>query len=379
MKHNTMGMDAEKDTPGRDIADEGDPAPAHGMHRGRQDVGGMSTSGAAGLSKTMLAADVGGTHARIGLVTVHRDPAQQPVAQVYHSYRCADWAGLGEVIEDFLVQHVHDRRVVSHCALAVAGYVRGDELVAENLRWPVTISKLRERLRFRQLDIVNDFEALACATQFVHHDDAFDVVAAAGSSGPTVVIGPGTGLGCAALVPVAGRRVVVPSEAGHIALAPGSEREWKALRRLARGRDYLHTGHVLSGPGLLNLYRALAEIDGASTVHTQPAAISAAALRGDDPLAQATLAMFCALLGSFAGDLAVIFKASAGVYLAGGILPAIRDFLLTSDFRARFLNKGLMRPFLTGVPVRLIEHGQLGVLGAAALVADGTRDRHASA
>lgn len=379
MKQSTMAMDTEKDSPGRDIVDEGGPALARGVHHNRQDMDRMSKSGATAFSKTMLAADVGGTHARIGLVAGHRDPAQQPAAQVYHSYRCADWAGLGEIIEDFLVNHVHDRHVVAQCALAVAGYVRGDELVAENLRWPVTISKLRERLHFDQLDIVNDFEALACATQFVHRDDAFDVVAAAGCSGPTVVIGPGTGLGCAALVPVAGRRVVVPSEAGHIALAPGSEREWKALRRLARGRDYLHTGHVLSGPGLLNLYRALAEIEGTTAVHAQPAAISAAALRGDDPLAHATLAMFCALLGSFAGDLAVIFKASAGVYLAGGILPAIRDFLLASDFRARFLNKGLMRPFLTGVPVRLIEHGQLGVLGAAALVAGGARHHNASA
>ncbi|MGH8184711.1 MAG: glucokinase [Rhodanobacteraceae bacterium] len=339
----------------------------------------MSSTSPSSFPETMLAADVGGTHARIGLVATRQSSTQQLATLAYHSYRCADWAGLGEILEDFLDHHVRDRHAVAHCALAVAGYLRNDELIAENLRWPVKISALRERLHFKRLDIVNDFEALACATQFVHHDDAVDVIAATGSAGPTVVVGPGTGLGCAALVPVDGRRVVVPSEAGHIALAPGSEREIEALRRLGHGRDYVHTGHVLSGPGLLNLYRALAEIDGATAAYAEPAAISAAALRGDDPLARETLEMFCALLGSFAGDLAVVFKAGAGVYLAGGILPSIRDFLLASDFRARFLNKGLMHPFLTGVPVRLIEHGQLGVLGAAALVAGGTHHRAASA
>jgi glucokinase len=80
--------------------------------------------------------------------------------------------------------------------------------------------------------------------------------------------------------------------------------------------------------------------------------------------------MFCAMLGSFAGDLAVTFKAGGGVYLAGGILPYIRDFLLASEFRTRFFNKGVMREFLTAVPVRLIEHGQLGVFGAAATEMD---------
>lgn len=319
-------------------------------------------------SAALLAADVGGTHARLGLVAARSDIAQPPTILACHTYRCANWPGLPEILEDFLVRHVDGRRSVTRCALAVAGYVRNDELVAENLRWPVRISTLRERFHFEQLDIVNDFEALACATQFVGREDAIDVVSASGSQGPTVVVGPGTGLGCAALVPLDGRAVVVPSEAGHIALAPGTGREVEVLKRLGRDRAYVHTGHVLSGPGLLNLYRALAEIDAKAIVHQEPAQVSAAAVRGDDPLAHAALSMFCAMLGSFAGDLAVTFKASAGVYLAGGILPSIRDFLSASDFRARFHNKGLMRPFLAGVPVRLIEHGQLGVLGAAALV-----------
>lgn len=315
----------------------------------------------------VLAADVGGTHARIGLLRA--DAARTPPVGVlaWHVYECAQWPGLAEILEDFLARHAGARRGIARCALAVAGYLRGDELVAENLRWPIRISELRTRLRLDHLDIVNDFEALACATRFLSPSDCIGVMDAAGGPGPTVVVGPGTGLGCAVLLPNGRDVIVMPSEAGHVTLAPGNDREIEVLRRLGRDRAYVHTGHVLSGPGLVNLYRALAEIEGASAVHVEPKQVSTAALKGDDPLAREALAMLCALLGSFVGDLAIVFKAGGGVYLAGGILPSISDFLLASAFRSRFLNKGVMHEFLAGVPVRLIEHGQLGVIGAAAM------------
>ncbi|HKU78425.1 MAG TPA: glucokinase [Rhodanobacteraceae bacterium] len=315
----------------------------------------------------VLAADVGGTHARIGLLQT-RPGAQPPLDMLAsHVYECAKWPGLGEILQDFVGHHANHRRGIARCALAVAGYLRGDELVAENLRWPVRISELRAHLKLDRLDIVNDFEALACGTRFLSRSESIAVINANGTTGPTVVVGPGTGLGCAVLLPNGDAPIVMPSEAGHVALAPGNEREMEVLRRLGRDRAYVHTGHALSGPGLANLYRALADIEGVAAIHAEPAAISAAAIAGDDPIACEALSMFCAMLGSFAGDLAIMFKAGGGVYLAGGILPFVRDFLLASDFRARFLNKGVMRPFLANVPVRLIEHGQLGVFGAAAM------------
>ena len=327
---------------------------------------------AAGDAAIVLAADVGGTHARIGLLQAN-PRAQPPLAMLArHVYECSKWPGLGEILEDFLARHANHRGGIARCALAMAGYLRGDEVVSENLRWPVRISELRARLELDRLDIVNDFEALACGTRFLSRSDSIAMIDAQGTSGPTVVVGPGTGLGCAVLLPNGGGSIVMPSEAGHVALAPGNEREIEVLRRLGRDRAYVHTGHLLSGPGLVNLYRALADIDGIETLHAEPAAVSAAAVQRDDPLAREALSMFCAMLGSFAGDLAVIFKAGGGVYLAGGILPYIRDFLLASDFRARFLNKGVMRPFLANVPVRLIEHGQLGVFGAAAMEIEAT-------
>lgn len=317
--------------------------------------------------RVMLAADVGGTHARVGLTAVPAAGAA-PRTLAHARYLCADWPGLAEILVDFVARH-SGGRTIDAAALAVAGYVRDGELVAENLRWPVRLVELRDRLGLAQLSVVNDFEALAFATQYLSEYESLAVIEAPIAAGPVAVVGPGTGLGCALLLPGDTSAIVLPSEGGHVALAPGDEREMDLLRLLSRGRDYVHTGYVLSGPGLVNLYRALGELDGLPAVHAKPEQISAAALSGNDPLALETLRVFCAMLGGFVGDLAVLFKASGGVYLAGGILPQLRDFLPRSEFRERFFNKGVMREFLAGIPVRLIEHGQLGLLGAAGLLA----------
>lgn len=316
--------------------------------------------------RIMLAADVGGTHARVGLVD-GAAPAGVPGIVAYERYAGADWPGLAEILADFLARY--PGHAVSEASIAVAGYVRDGELVAENLRWPVRLAELRERLGLRHLRVVNDFEALAYATQFLKDHESLAVIDAPRAAGPVAVVGPGTGLGCALLLPGAQGATVLPSEGGHVALAPGNERELALLRLLSRGRDYVHTGHVLSGPGLVNLYCALGELDGMPIVHAEPERITAAALEGEDRLALETLRVFCAMLGGFVGDLAVLFKASGGVFLAGGILPQLSEFLPRSEFRERFFNKGVMREFLAGVPVRLIEHGRLGVLGAAGLQA----------
>lgn len=313
----------------------------------------------------ILAADVGGTHARVGLLQQRRGGLPPVELLAWQVYECADWPGLAEILEDFLAAHACPPQAIARCAVAAAGYLRDGKVIAENLHWPIVTRALRDRLHLPRLDVVNDFEALACATHYLPASAGTTVIDATGGAGPLVVVGPGTGLGCAVVVPRGDGSSVLPTEAGHIALAPGNEREIEVLRRLGRDRDYVHTGYVLSGPGLLILYRALAEIDGIAAVHVAPRQVSHAAISGHDALATEALAMFCAMLGSFAGDVAIMFKASAGVYLAGGILPSFRDFLLASGFRARFLNKGVMRTFLASVPVRLIEHGSLGVAGAA--------------
>ncbi|URL60212.1 glucokinase [Luteibacter flocculans] len=319
-----------------------------------------------------LAADVGGTHARIGLV--RRSPGTSAIEVLrYERYACAEWPSLTAALRDF-VSRLDGQVAIEHCAVACAGYVLGDAVVNDNLPWPVSIGDIRHSLGLTGLAVVNDFEAVTYACQFLHDHETTPIIETdtPKTVGPIIVMGPGTGLGSAVLLPGKPHATVLPTEAGQISLAPGNEREVAILGELARGRDYVSYETALSGPGLVNLYRALSTLRGTAATLHEPAAVSAAALDGSDATASEALDVFCGLLGSFVGDLAMLYGARGGVYLAGGILPQIRERLLASSFATRFFNKGVMRAFLKQVPVRLMDHGQLGVIGAAGLYLHGS-------
>lgn len=323
-------------------------------------------------AEAFIAADVGGTHARIGLV--RPNPAGNAFDVLrYERYTCAEWPSLTAVLQDF-VARLDGQFPIAHCAVASAGYVLGDAIVNENLPWAVSIGDIRDSLSLNGLRVVNDFEAVAYACQFLGDRDTTPVIqtTAAPASGPILVMGPGTGLGSAVLLPGTPHATVLPTEAGQISLAPGNAREVAILGELARGRDYVSYETALSGPGLVNLYNAISILRGTTPVLAEPAAVSTAALAGSDPAAVEALDVFCGLLGSFTGDLAMLYGARGGVYLAGGILPQVRDHLIASCFAERFFNKGVMRAFLQHVPVRLMDHGQLGVIGAAGLYLHGS-------
>jgi len=318
-----------------------------------------------------LAADVGGTHARIGLVAA-TDDRRHPVRVLhYQRYQCAAWPSLTDVLRDFVAQLPDvvpaQAQAPVACAVACAGYVLGDAIVNENLPWAVSIGDIRQTLGINRLAVINDFEAVAYATQFIAPDDTRSIIETTRppADGPVLVAGPGTGLGSAVLMPGEPRAHVLATEAGQISLAPGTERERQVLQLLASERDYVSYEDALSGPGLLKLYRVLCVLNQASPTLTAPAEVTAAALARSDANALEALDMFCGLLGSFVGDLVMLYGARGGVYLAGGILPQIHAFLKSSTFAARYFNKGVMRAYLEQVPVRLIEHGQLGVMGAA--------------
>jgi len=319
-----------------------------------------------------LAADVGGTHARIGLVRRAAGSAAIDVLR-YERYACAEWPSLTAVLRDFVGQLDGDT-AIEHCAVASAGYVLGDAIVNENLPWPVSIGDIRQSLGLSGLAVVNDFEAVAYACQFLQSHETTPIIAtdAAPAEGPILVMGPGTGLGSAVLLPGKPHCTVLPTEAGQISLAPGNEREVAILAELGRGRDYVSYETALSGPGLVNLYRAISTLRGTAATLSEPAEVTGAALEGGDAAATEALDVFCGLLGSFVGDLAMLYGARGGVYLAGGILPQVRERLIASSFATRFFNKGVMRAFLQQVPVRLMDHGQLGVIGAAGLYLHGS-------
>lgn len=310
-----------------------------------------------------LAADVGGTHVRVARVQASTDPAHPVQVLEYRKFRNAEYPGLSAILETFLAGGPRP----ANCVVATAGVAREDgTVITANVPWPLSARRIEQDVGLDHVFIVNDFEAVAYAAAQV---DASGVLQLTGPAtaprGPTLVVGPGTGLGAAVWIPTPHGPVVLATEAGQPTLAVSTELEMAIVRQMQREHAHVSVEHALSGPGLMNLYRALCALNDQTPTLASPDAITAAAMANTDALARESLQVFCGLLGSTIGDMALQYGASGGVYLAGGILPQIREFLLNSSFVARYLNKGPMREALERIPVKVVEHGQLGVIGAA--------------
>ena len=317
---------------------------------------------AAGLR--FVAADVGGTNARVALVQA--DAAGRIEILDYRRYPCASHPGLGAILADFVAAHADaGTAALERMAIASAGVVLDGEVINSNLPWRISLRDLRETLGLRELHVINDFAAAAHGVQRLAPADSRLLTPGVETSeaGPVLVVGPGTGLGAAICIPHPSGTVVVPTEAGMTAFAPGTEREVEILRWMQQRGRHVPTEHLLSGPGLVNLHDAICALGGRQPSLRAPAAISDAA-RAGDPAAREAVDVFCALLGSVIGDLALVAGARA-VFVAGGIVPQLLDFLPHGDFRARLVDKGAMRPVLERMPVRLVENERLGAIGAA--------------
>lgn len=305
-----------------------------------------------------LATDVGGTHARLALVQRTDDGTIEILD--HHKYACADFASLTDIVADFLAE----RGPVNDAAIGCAGMRRDDLVISINLPWPVSLSELRN-LGIARVAAVNDFVAVAHAVQCMNSDNSVLLTGpATAMPGPMLVIGPGTGLGAAFRVPNGNQTVVLPSEAGQVAFAPGNARELAVLAKMLESRTHVSNEHIVSGPGLLKLYNTLCALDGVTPRQPTPAAVVDAARAGQEGQAIEAARIFCDVLGSVLGDLVMVGGATS-VYIAGGIMPKMRDFIEGSAFRARFANKGVMRTMLEQVPVWLIDHPHKGVIGAA--------------
>ncbi|WIG55051.1 MAG: putative N-acetylglucosamine kinase, glucokinase-like [Rhodanobacteraceae bacterium] len=316
-----------------------------------------------GFVQPFLAADVGGTHARLALVRASPADPRDLELTACRKLACGDYASLVDLLRAFLKAEA--ARPIAHCVLACAGQVIGDEVIHDNLAWPINVDAVQAALGFDELFVLNDFEALGYALADAERLHARllcgpDVAA----PGPKLVVGPGTGLGAAVCLPNAAG-FVMATEAGQMDFAAQTLREREVLACLAPDGGYVPCERVLSGPGLLTLYRTLCVLNGASPWLGTPEAVTGAARQRTDASAAEAVDLFCAALGSFVGNLAMDFMARGGVYLAGGFLSAMFDLLQRSQFATRFLHGRSIRIFLERVPVRVMEHGRQGVLGAA--------------
>lgn len=311
----------------------------------------------------LIVADVGGTYARVALV--HAARGRAPEILDFHRHPCAEYPSLAAILRDFA-----DRQGMSgrpqRAVVAIAGLLEGDTLVNSNLAWPVSLENTRLTAGLEELTLINDFEAVAHAMPYL---DPATLSPLSGDAAhcfqwPALVLGPGTGLG-AALRFEGGARPVLASEVGHSALAAGNALELEILRLLMARWPHVDNERVLSGSGLMNLYPCLCEIRGVAPRWSTTEQLIAAAQAGEDALAVECIEVFCGWLGSLVGDLAIAFGAKS-VYLAGGISGHIDEFLRRGAFQARYVNKGVLSGVLRHTPVWRVDHGQLGVIGAAA-------------
>ena len=316
---------------------------------------------------TALLADIGGTNARFALT----DPdAGTLVLREQQSLPAAEFASLQHAAEHYLASvGVRPRQA----SIAVACPVSGDEVRLTNRAWAFSQVELKRALGLDQLKVINDFGAVAHAVPALGTDDR---VLLHGSDelpprGPITVLGPGTGLGVALLVgdAQAGWRVV-ETEGGHVSFAPQGEEELAISRWISARYGRCSNERLLCGAGIAQIDAALAAGDDLSVPPDwakqlrDPAEIVAAALDGHDLNARRTLARFCAVLGSVAGDAALIHGART-VMIAGGIVPRFVPFLKSSAFRERFLAKGRFAAYLESVSIQVVTHPQPGLLGAA--------------
>ncbi len=311
-----------------------------------------------------LAADIGGTHGRVALMCASAKDAGHVDTLAYRVFACAAFPTLTKLLEAFVDAEV--RVPVKHCVLACAGQVLGDEVLNDNLPWPIHLSTLRDALGLDEVAVLNDFEALGYALDGPLAEGGRHLCGPlAPSGGPTLVIGPGTGLGASVHVPGVDGGFVLTTEAGQMDYAPNSLREREILAHIAPEGGYVAFEHIVSGPGLLTIYAALCALGGEAPQLTTPEAVTTAAMALADARAVEAVEIFCASLGSFTGNLAMAFMATGGIYLAGGFLSSIFGLLERSAFEQRFLHGRSARPLLSQVPVWVTEHGLHGVQGAA--------------
>ena len=322
-----------------------------------------------------LAVDLGGTHVRFQLLEAGSRPTPVEVIEA------SEVASFEHALERWR-ERSGVRGRLDAIGIAAAGPVSGDRAHVTNLDWTLDARAIERECSVRRCLLLNDVAAIAWALpslsgRSLRRLDTDDSDPGAGETGREsradkphrsavrAVIAPGTGLGISGLVPTGvGDFVVIEGEGGHRTLAAQGPREWAVVSALSHRFGHASAERALSGPGIEAIWRALADIDGLRRDHDRPAAeIAGDAHAGADPIAEETIAMFTALLGSVAGDVALTLGARGGVYIAGGIVPDWGERFDSAGFINRFRAKGRLRDYLSTIPIHVVTHPFPGLVG----------------
>jgi glucokinase len=308
------------------------------------------------MPERVLLGDIGGTNARFAFVDGAR---LGPTASV----EVKDYPRFDQAVVAFLGR-AGARTPVAGAVLAVAGAVEKDHASITNSPWVIDAAELRSVFGFEHVRIINDFEAIAWSLPHLAATDLFPIGGGERvAEAPAVVLGPGTGLGLACFVPRADESIVISTEGGHVTLPGISPREDAVIAHLRDRFDHVSAERAVSGPGLANLYEALGAVSGVAVPARSGVEITDAALNGSCIFSREALDMFCAMLGTVAGNAALTFGARGGIYIGGCIAPRITEYLARSQFRTRFEAKGRFRTYVAAISSSVIVHPEPAFIG----------------
>jgi glucokinase len=316
----------------------------------------------------ILAGDIGGTNARLAYFQPQNGHFRLVSERVFSS---RDYSELGEIVSTFLQDAATPPDVA---CFGIAGPVRNGRVEASNLPWVIEQSRLAKQIQLPATLLINDLEANAWGIGALSPQDMLPLNQVSASIGNQAVIAPGTGLGEAGLYWDGSQHQVFASEGGHADFAPRGNLQIELLQYLESRYGHVSYERVLSGPGLVNVYKFLrgkgysdepAEFAAQLEHEDAAAAISRAALDGTNRLAEQALDLWISIYGAEAGNLALKMMATGGLFLGGGISPKILPKLTGPLFMRAFLEKGRLRPLLESIPVQVITNDKAGLLGAA--------------
>ncbi len=334
------------------------------------DPSALSAPAPAALRRPWLVADIGGTRARFGWLAEGADE----VAHVA-TLRAGEFDGPAAAARAYLADlaaHLGDAyRAPRAGAFAVATAVNGDQLTFTNSGWALSRAATRRELALDELLLLNDFEALALSLprlkpQQLRVVGPHPVAATPGATACALaVVGPGTGLGVAGIMPTPHGWVALAGEGGHATLAPSDDFEAALLAAARQMHPHVSAERLLSGIGLPVLHAAIGTVLGQPSPALSTQAIVERGLAGGDEVCGRAIDSFCALLGSFCGNVALTLGARGGVYIGGGIVPRLGERFFSSRFRERFEAKGRFQPYLQAIPTALITDTLAALTGAA--------------
>jgi len=322
-----------------------------------------------------VVADIGGTNARFGIVTGTKDQHQRLTVNQQQVYPCSEFASFDDVFAQYL--STLDEKP-HHACIAIAGPVIGDDVQMTNLSWSISSDSLRKAFDLNQIKLINDFGALAYVTLMLKDHELAVIYYGktkhdVDRNANRLILGAGTGLGVAGLVKTSNTWQPVCGEGGHVSFAALDKHQIElrdALLSLSENTTHLSVENILSGPGLINLYRAHCVLDGVTEQAFTPSDVSTFASDKSDQQCVKALQDFSRILGATAGDAALTMGAFGGVYLSGGILPKILSCLDKQALIDAYLAKGLKRSLLETVPIYLVSSPMPALVGAAHLLHD---------